>query len=171
MTTPSLAELVARVERLIAQLRPAAFDAQLAQELRGGHRAQSFGDGRGGDPPLPMSDAHDRQIMEAVARYRAVAANVYAGLLVLRSIERAWLPPVDPRARAVWHARLARQAADEVSPSSVACANGWCGRVIENTAADRVLGGRCRACHEYRRDHGGRERPRELVEREIDRGT
>lgn len=50
-------------------------------------------------------------------------------------------------------------AAEDVSPQADSCVN--CKRVVERTATDKLLGGRCRNCHVYLKKHLC-ERPRDL---------
>lgn len=44
-----------------------------------------------------------------------------------------------------------------------------CGRVVTGTRDDRLRSGRCTPCYEYRLDHDSQDRPRYLIERELER--
>lgn len=47
------------------------------------------------------------------------------------------------------------------------CVN--CGKPVTGTRDDRLRSGRCSTCNTYRSEHGGRDRPRSLIEKELER--
>lgn len=49
------------------------------------------------------------------------------------------------------------------------CANKNCGKLVTGTRDDRLKAGRCGPCYEYHLDHHGEDRPKQLIERELQR--
>lgn len=163
-------DTLTRIRRLTDRLNPAALASLIDEWTRGGHRPNSLNPGRRTtDPALPLPDTIDHDLARQLTNYRRHLDAALKALEAALRIERTVIPPAPgSRHHTRWHADHERAARDLVSPRAVQCANPHCRRVIENTATDRVLSGRCRPCHEYRRAHGT-ERPRPLIERELER--
>lgn len=81
------------------------------------------------------------KLIDSVAAARAMASQARATVLQL-------LPLSPERAR------------EALGDGPAYCAN--CAIPVWRTPRDRLLSGRCRPCHDYRKAHDGEERPRDL---------
>ena len=167
-------------------LHPQKFYRRIWEHVRGGLPSSSLGadGGRSAEKPIPRLDSTDLNMLALRDRYKAHIASSFtlsrqgdfgkacAALEHARVIESGVLPELHmSTAELIDHVKRLRRRADEDEGQkhTVAedCAN--CMRKVEKTKADRMFGGRCRACHEYKRDHDGLERPRALWERDVER--
>lgn len=125
---------------------------QMAKERRGGIKAISTGDVVAGSrsPKLPELDREDR----SVDRWeRAQWADME---IIAAATQR-----IAGRCQAVALTRApSKREKEQAADIGADCLN--CGRPVACTPADRLRAGRCSACFQYKANHEGTERPKDL---------
>jgi hypothetical protein len=145
-----------RVIEVVTKANPRAVSAEV-KNLRAGPKGPVLGRiGHSAEQPLPLPDALDRRVTRLHRTYKRALDSMRHNADEIERIERELLTRLhDADGKPTPEARAAA--------GDVQCSN--CGVVIESTG--KALGGRCRNCHDYQKNHDGQERPRDLIDREV----
>lgn len=149
-----------RILEIAAELDPRAVSAEIS--LMTGSRLKSqnleSSGSRSATHGLPLPDKVDRWCRARHDAYRKAIGAARKNLEQASFIQSQLLTRLcDDKGNPTEEAQSL--AAEDVSPQADTCAN--CQRVVERTATDKLLGGRCRNCHVYLKKHLC-ERPRDL---------
>lgn len=137
---------------------------------RGGFPTTSISDGSGdAELNMPLPDRYDKELAGYEHAVEEAARQIEDAIGRWSRAQNAVLMVMDAKAaaQAALQDEIRDQPGQLARPNAVHCANPRCGRVVENTAADRVRSGRCFACWKYRH-RTGNERPSELTPEQYD---
>lgn len=161
-----------RVGAIVAELDPRAMGAEVDERTGARLRSKDWSSAgsRSANTTVPrMTDPEDRRVQREWKEYRREIRDALRSLssaLARQTGLLASLHDGSERGGRSGHPtpEALELAAEDVSAKATGCSN--CARVVERTANDKLLSGRCRRCYDYWKKHSV-ERPSELWEREM----
>lgn len=160
----------AEANRLLQALNPSAFTSRLDEYERGSLPSSSVPESVAGTKDYtPRPDRFDKTVRSTRDSYSILWYDLTKTLRELAKLEVAWIPPhpvLEPGRYRKWMDDMDRLAREVRQARAVECANPHCVTMVERTAVDRLIAGRCEPCYRYRQRNGGTERPKSLCQKE-----